>query len=156
MVKTIAQLRREIARERSNIQKEIKRAKSTGEVKQLKSELFRLKNRGLFKAGEKARRIGRKLSKSGEKIFKKAAPLVQKQAKLIREQQLREDALERKRLRGTKITKGKAGTKLVPVKVRGGKVLFKKVKVKSKPKKVSSSPHEKPLMDSNVFAPLDF
>jgi len=99
MVKTIAQIKREIASQRKRISKETSLSKKIDEKQKLSAELFKLKNRKLIGAGSKAKRLSKRFGKALLKVGQKAAPIVKKQARLIRDQQLRDDAIARHRLK---------------------------------------------------------
>ncbi len=152
MVQTIAEIRKEIAEQRKRIAKEETVSKAIAEREKLSSELFKLKNRKLIGAGAKAKRLSGKFGKALLKVGKKVAPVVQKQAKLIREQQLRDDAILRARSKksGKRITTVKT---FVPVKGKGKKTLFKKVKVKVRIPKKSK---KRSLNNEGIFGNLDF
>ena len=125
--KSIEELKREIVGERKKISGEDVSAKSNAERIKLNKELFELRNRKLIAAGEKAKRLskrfGRGILKAGQESFKKAAPIIKKQARLIRDQQLRDEAIEIKLSKKTKIKKPKQ-------KKKSKKVKSKKVKKK--------------------------
>lgn len=93
MVKTIEQLKKEIAEQRARISKEQSFVKKISEREKLSSELFKLKNRKLIGAGAKAKRLSAKFGKRLLKVGQKAGKLALRQGKRIRDQQLRDDAL---------------------------------------------------------------
>ena len=93
---SLKQLQKQIEAEKKMVRQEQDRQNKLIEKSKLQSELFKLKRRKQFQAAGK---VGRFLKKGGEGIIsagKKAAPVIKKQAKLIREQQLRDEAIERK------------------------------------------------------------
>ncbi len=98
--KSIEELKREITSHKKQISGEDVSVKKDTERIKLNKELFELRHRKLIKAGEKAKRLSKRFGKGilkvGQKSFEKAAPLIKKQARLIRDQQLRDDAIERK------------------------------------------------------------
>lgn len=96
MPKTIAQIRREIARQKIRLSKEKDVSRSISERQKLSKELFELKNRKLIGAGATAKRLSKKFGKAILRVGKRATPLIKKQARLIREQQLRDDAAAKK------------------------------------------------------------
>lgn len=102
MVKTLAQLRREIASHKMKIAKETKYTQVISERQKLNRELLELKHRKLIGAGVKAKRLSKRFGKAILNVGKKAAPIIQKQARLIREQQLRDDAIADARLKKSK------------------------------------------------------
>ena len=58
--------------------------------------MFELRNRKLIEAGKKAKRLSGRFGRGLLIAGKKAAPILQKQARLIREQQLRDEAIEKR------------------------------------------------------------
>lgn len=137
MVKSISQLRKEIAEQRKRIAKETKISNVISEKEKLSTELFKLKHRKLIGAGAKAKRLSVRFGKALLKVGQKASPIIQKQARLIRDQQLRDDAIARGRLKQTKKIKRKA-----PLTTK----TIKKTK--------RTSPREQ--QDLGVFGNLDF
>ncbi len=133
---TLKQLQSQLEKERQRVRREEDKQALILKKEELQSQLFKLKHRKPILAGKKGVRI---LKKGGQFILKgakKAAPVIKKQVRLIREQQLRDDALERQRL------KQLAKQKVKPL---------KKIKVK----KISKKP--KPTSeDIGIFTPLDF
>lgn len=97
--KSISQLRREIAEQRKRIAKETQFSNVISEKEKLSTELFKLKHRKLIGAGAKVRRLSARFGKALLKVGQKVAPVIKKQAQLIRDQQLRDDAIARKRLK---------------------------------------------------------
>ncbi len=84
--------------------------------------MFALRNRKALEAKGKAGRILKKAGTGFLKAGKKGISILQKQAKLIRDQQLRDDAIER-RLSQKKVKKVKTKKKTKTKKVkRGSKV----------------------------------
>lgn len=152
MVKTIAQLKREIASQKNIISKEQKFSDIISEKQKLSRQLFELRNRRLIGAGSKARRLSKRLGKTLLNIGKKVAPIIKKQAKLIREQQLRDDALTMARLKKRNPLQTKTIEKFVPIKRKGKKTLFKRVKTKVK----FSKPIIKKQDNQGIFGNLDF
>jgi len=153
--KTIAQLNKEIAEQRERISKEETISKRISEKNKLSRQLFELKNRKLIGAGAKAKRLSKRFGKSLLKVGQKAAPIIKKQARLIRDQQLRDDAIAKARLKRSKKIPLTTKTieKFVPIKRKGKKTLFKKGMHKDKiPKK--SKPKQQQNLD--VFGNLDF
>ncbi len=86
MVKTIRELKRELAKEKAKTDRAQQRALVVAERRRLRGELFRAKNPNLVRAAESIR-----------KGTQKAGKLVVEQAQLIKKQQVRE-AEERKKL----------------------------------------------------------
>ncbi len=153
MAKTIAQIRKEIALQKKRLAKETKIIESIAERQRLSRELFALRNRKIIGVGAKAKRLSKKFGKGLLKAGQKAAPVIQKQARLIREQQLRDEAIAKAREKKTKAkTPTKSLTKLVPVKSKGKKKLFKKIKIRSITKKTKKKEPKAP----RLFEPLDF
>ncbi len=93
--KELKRLRKAIAKEQEKVRETSFISKQAGEKKRLERELFVLRNP---KKIETASRIKRGFKILATKSFKG----LKKQAKLIRDQQLREDALSRKRLKPIK------------------------------------------------------
>lgn len=153
MVKTIAQLKAEIVRQRKRIAQETDVAEVIAEKQKLSRTLFQLRNKKLIGFGAKARRLSKQFGKRVLKAGKIIAPAIQKQAKLIREQQLRDDAIERARAKKPGLTK-KTTFKFVPIKKRKGqKQRFKRVKV------IVKIPKKKPINEQpseNIFGNFDF
>lgn len=152
MGKTIAQLKREIVQQRKRIDKETVLSEKIAEQNKLSRQLFELKNRKLIGAGAKAKRLSKAFGRGILRAGKKIAPVVQKQAKLIRDQQLRDDAIARKRAKKSGLTK-KTKFKFVKVKGKGKKARFKRVK------SVVKIPKKKPINkqpSDNIFGNLDF
>lgn len=81
--------------------------------------MFALRNRKALEAKGKAGRILKKAGTGFLKAGKKGISILQKQAKLIRDQQLRDDAIERRLSQKKVKTKKKTKTKKVK---RGSKV----------------------------------
>ena len=102
MVKSITQLRKEIAEQRIKISKERSLTRQISERQKLSSELFKLKQRKIISTASKAKRLSRRFGKALLKVGKKVAPVVKKQARLIRDQQLRDDAVARARVKSSK------------------------------------------------------
>tara|TARA_R100001530_G_scaffold112862_2_gene79863 strand:+ start:16778 stop:17197 length:420 start_codon:yes stop_codon:yes gene_type:complete len=139
MAKTIAQLKREIAEQRKRIAKETSLSEKISEKQKLSKQLFELKHQKLIGAGAKAKRLSARFGKRILKTGKKVAPVIQKQAKLIREQQLRDDAIARARL------------KRKPLETP--KVLGRKKRKKLSKKQVTSKTG---MNGSDIFSRLDF
>ena len=97
MVKTLEQLRKDIAAQKRRIGKEQTISKSISERQKLSRELFELKHKKLIGAGAKAKRLSKRFGRGLLEVGKRAAPVVKKQIKLIRAQQLRDEAIERSR-----------------------------------------------------------
>lgn len=135
MAKTIEQIKKEIVEQRVRIGKEQNLSKAISERQKLSAELFKLKNRKLIGAGAKAKRLSGKFGKALLKVGRKVAPVVKRQAQLIRDQQLRDDALARARLKKTKIRTPK-----------------KRKKSKSLRRKTSQTS----VVEAGVFGVLDF
>lgn len=109
MVLSESTLRRDIEIEKKRIIKEGIEANKKEKLRNLQSELFRLKNN---KQGKVATNVGRFIRKGASKVgvlVKKASPVVKKQVKLIRDQQLRDDAISRQRVKKLKPVKKKKG-----------------------------------------------
>jgi len=87
MPKTIEQLRREITRERSKVNKEKRIFQAKLERKKLETELKELKNPSIRKRRELFKRLGRGLKITGKKVGR----AIRKQAILIKEQQERDN-----------------------------------------------------------------
>lgn len=111
MVKTLAQLRREIAEQRKRIFKETSLSQKIAEKQKLSRELFQLKNQKLIGAGAKFKRLSKRFGKGLLKAGQTAAPILKKQARLIRDQQLRDDAIARKTSQGLRKKKKGKSTK---------------------------------------------
>ncbi|KKN48499.1 hypothetical protein LCGC14_0651920 [marine sediment metagenome] len=92
----MAQLRREIAAQRRRIVKQQLTPKQISERTTLERELFMLKNQRLIEAGRKAKRLSRRFGRGILKTGEKIAPVIKRQSRLIRQQQLRDDAIQRK------------------------------------------------------------
>lgn len=114
MVKTLAQLRKEIAEQKRRILMEQDVSKTITERQRLTRELLMLKHRKLIGAGAKATKLSKRFGKVILETGKRVAPVITKQARLIREQQLRDDALYSARIKKRKTPK----RKLVKKKVR--------------------------------------
>ena len=119
---TLEELKKSIREERTKVKKaqigealEIKRSR-------LKKELFDLKHRKALAVRGKSFRLLKKAGKGLFKAGKLATPVIKKQIKLIREQQLRDEAIE-KRL-----------SERIKVKTKKPKKKFKKVRLKTKKK----------------------
>lgn len=152
MVKTIAQLKAEIVRQRKRIAQETDVADVIAEKQKLSRTLFQLRNKKLIGFGAKAKRLSKQFGKGVLRAGKIIAPAIQKQAKLIREQQLRDDAIEgaRKKKLGLKT---KTTFKFVKVKGKGKKARFKRVK------SIIKIPKKKPINEQpsdNIFGNFDF
>lgn len=144
MVKTIKQLKVDIAVQKARIGKETLLSKNIEERNKFSRQLFQLKNRRFIGAGAKVKRLSKQFGKAILKVGRKTAPIIKKQAQLIRDQQLRDNELTRARV--------KTATTKTFVKGKGKKPLFKRVKVKVKiPKRAKKA--EKGL---SIFEPLDF
>ena len=117
---TLEELKKSISEERKKVKKAQAGEALEIERSRLKKELFDLKHRKAIAVRGKGFRLLRKASKGLFKAGKLATPIVKKQIKLIREQQLRDEAIERRLSKG-KIAKPK-------------KKKFKKVKSKVKKK----------------------
>jgi len=102
--KSVAQLKKEIAEQKTKIGKQDLYSKRTSETIKLQKQLFELKNRRLIQAGQKAKRLSGRFGRKVLSVGRKVAPVVSKQARLIRDQQLRDAAISR-RLSKTKTTK---------------------------------------------------
>ena len=151
MAKTIEQLQREIAEQRTRIAKEKNISKKIKLKNELSRELFQLKNQKLIGAGAKFKRLSRRFGKGLLKAGQTAAPVIKKQARLIRDQKLRDDAIARQSKKGKLTTK--TVEKFIPIKSKGKKTVFKKVRVKIKvPKKVV----KKSQSNLGIFGNLDF
>ncbi|KKM74219.1 hypothetical protein LCGC14_1402610 [marine sediment metagenome] len=94
--KSLTELKKEIAEQKRKISGEDISSKELSERSKLNKELFELRNRKLIKAGEKAKRLSKRFGRGILKAGQKATPLIKKQIKLIRDQQLRDEAIERK------------------------------------------------------------
>ncbi len=103
---TIKQLQKSIAEEEKKVKKAQGVEAKLIERSQLKKQLFQLKNKTAITSVGKGKRIlqqtGRGLLKAGKTI----APIIKKQAQLIRQQQLRDEAIE-KRLKSRRKTSKK-------------------------------------------------
>ena len=129
---TIKQLRKGIAREREKLKKAQDIETKRIEMSKLNVELFKLKHRRVIAASGKGARLLRKAGRGIISIGKKAAPIISKQARLIREQQLRDDAIERKLAKGKISKTTRRITKFIPIKGKGKKQRFRKVVTKVK------------------------
>lgn len=94
--KSIEQLKREIAEQQNKLSEQKITSDKINEQRKLERQLFELKNQKFIQAGKKAKRLSGRFGKGLLSVGKKAVPIVKKQVKLIREQQLRDDAIERK------------------------------------------------------------
>ncbi len=122
--KSIEDLRKEISEQKKQISKEDIISKNVSEKMKLQRELFELRNRRLIKIAQKAKRLSKRFGKGILKTGQRAAPIIKKQIKLIREQQLRDEAIERRLSK-----RGKIKSIKIPRKKKS-----KKVKSKTKKK----------------------
>ena len=134
---TIKELQKDISEEKKKLIKAKEKEILSIKRSQLRQELFKLKHRKAIAAKGKAERILTKAGKGIIKVGKTAIPIIQKQARLIREQQLRDDALERKLKQGKKEVSKKS-------KKKKGK--------KAKKSKKKKSQHQ----ELEIFSPIDF
>ena len=135
---TTTQLKKQIASQKAKLAEVARKRKLALEKQSLQLELIRLRNQGKINFAKKGGRIIKRSGQFLAKQVKRAAPLVQKQGRLIREQQLRDDALER---RATRIAK-------------------KRPKVKSRKKRKGSSLKPSAVdvgsVGEGIFQSLDF
>lgn len=118
---TIEELKKSIVEERKKVKKSQKIDTARIEKIRLRKELFQLKQRKLIIASAKGRRLLKRAGKGLLKAGRAAAPIVKKQVKLIREQQLRDEAIERRLSKRSKIKSIK-----IPRKKKSKKVKSKK------------------------------
>lgn len=110
---TETQIQKAIARERKRIAKEQRAADQREKLRDLQRELFKLRTQKTRKIAEG---VGSFLKRGGRgirEVARKAAPMIQKQSRLIRQQQLRDDALARKRSKVKKKTKSRPKSGLI-------------------------------------------
>ena len=118
---TIEELKKRIAEERKKVEKAQEIDTAQIERSNLKKELFQLKQRKLILASAKGRRLLKRAGRGLLRAGRAAAPIVKKQVKLIREQQLRDEAIERRLSKRIKPT-----GKKIPRKKKSKKVKSKK------------------------------
>ena len=123
---TLEELKKSIDEERKKVKKAQEIEASIIEKSKLKKQLFELRHQKAIAARGKGIRLLKTAGKGLLKVGKKSLPLIKRQAQLIRDQQLRDEAIERRLSKGTKIKKPK---------VKKGKT--KKVKSKKMKKKKS-------------------
>lgn len=151
--KSIEQLKREIAEQQKRISSRKLSSEKTSERIKLQRQLFELRNARLISAGKKAKRLSSKFGRGLLAAGKKAIPIVKKQTRLIREQQLRDEAIEKRLKKGKSTTK--TITKFVPLK-KGSKK-FKKIQVKVKIPKARVDKKSKARQQGlSIFQSLDF
>lgn len=88
-MKTIEELRKSISTERKKLKTEQTKKSMEITKRKLKKELFTLQHRIPITLGQKGVKLIRKKAKQ-------IAPIIKKQGKLIRDQQLRDEAIQRK------------------------------------------------------------
>ncbi len=122
---TLEELKISIEEERKKVKKAQEKEALRIKESQLKQELFKLKHSKAIAASGKGARLLKRAGMGLLKVSKTVAPVLAKQARLIRDQQLRDDAIERK------ISK-----KLKP---KGRKKKSKTKKSKSRSRKISKT-----------------
>ena len=93
---TIKELQESIDLEKGKLKKAQALTAKDIEKSKLQKELFQLRNRKAISGAGKGKRILQRTGRGLKILGKKAAPILKKQAKLIRDQQLRDDALEKR------------------------------------------------------------
>lgn len=108
---TIEELQKSIAEEKKKVKKAQEQQALEIKKSDLQKELFQLKGRKIISVGKSTSRILKRTGRGLTKIIKKVAPVIKKQAILIRQQQLRDEAIERKLAKKKPIKKKKTPTK---------------------------------------------
>ncbi len=113
---TIEELQKSIVEEKKKVKKAQEQQALEIKRSELSKELFKLKHRKKIASVGKGARLLREAGKGIIKVGKRAAPIIKKQSRLIREQQLRDEAIER-RLKKKKPTKKRKISKSKPQKL---------------------------------------